>query len=313
MGFEQSGFNTKLAYDRRSDAVSSWNRNRTLHVARVQDITQLTLEMLDEHNQCEFKPAGVIGGPPCQGFSLANRNGNVNDPRNVLVTVFFDLALKLHDRNPLDFIVMENVPAIAGRRGGNIISDISNRLDDSGFSVNQVILDAADYGVPQRRKRLFLLAINKSFSLNKEWKPPRKLGSIVTVRKAIGGLPEPEYFNRNNDHRNNPHHENHWCMKPKSEKFFDGTLAEGYNQKRSFKTLSWDHPSYTVSYGNREVHVHPSGTRRLSVYEALRLQGFPNKFVLNGSMSSQITQVSEAVPPPLAHAIANSVVDAIYS
>jgi DNA (cytosine-5)-methyltransferase 1 len=68
--------------------------------------------------------------------------------------------------------------------------------------------------------------------------------------------------------------------------------------------LEWEKPSPTIAYGNREVHVHPSGRRRLSVYEALLLQGFPSDYELVGSLSAQISQVSDAVPPPLAQAIA---------
>ena len=96
-------------------------------------------------------------------------------------------------------------------------------------------------------------------------------------------------------------------MKPKSQRFFDGSLAEGYSSARSFKTLAWNEPSITASYGHREVHVHPEGTRRLSVFEAMLLQGFPKQYVLEGTLSAQIDQVSEAVPPQLAHAIATTI------
>ena len=66
-----------------------------------------------------------------------------------------------------------------------------------------------------------------------------------------------------------------------------------------------------MSYGHREVHVHPNGTRRLSVFEAMRLQGFPDSYVLEGSLSAQIDQVSEAVPPPMAQAVARSIGSAL--
>ena len=100
-------------------------------------------------------------------------------------------------------------------------------------------------------------------------------------------------------------------MRPKSPKFFDGSLTQGEWSSRSFKTLAWDKPSITVSYGHREVHVHPEGKRRLSVYEAMKIQGFPDDYVLTGTLSEQIDQISEAVPPPLAHAVANSISSAL--
>ena len=312
LGFEQAGFSTALAYDRRPDAISSWNRNRKEKNAKVRDVSLLDLETLDKDYGGEFAPIGIIGGPPCQGFSIANRGGGSHDPRNSLVTVFFDLALKLNARNSLNFIVMENVPNIQGSRGGGVLHDAVKLLESRNFIVSFHVLDAADYGVPQRRKRLFLVAYNKNvLERNQPWSIPDTKSKKKTVRDAIEHFPTPTVFSRGLGSIKNEYHENHWCMAPKSPKFFDGTLVEGYCEKRSFKTLWWDQPSYTASYGNREVHIHPSGERRLSVYEAMTLQGFPKKFVLNGSMSSQITQVSEAVPPPLAKAIALSIKTAL--
>ncbi len=311
LGFEQEGFTTGLAYDRRPDAVSSWNRNRKVPAARVMDIRGLTVQKMDEDYGEEFCPSGVIGGPPCQGFSIANRSGSRDDPRNDLAKVFFDLALKLNARKKLDFIVMENVPTIQGQRGGHILEDLLSLLNEHCFDAKYEVLDACNFGVPQRRKRLFLVATQRGRSVGSNWLAPEPSQSVMTVRKAIGHLPEPNWFKRGLDPKLNPHHENHWCMVPKSPKFFDGTLHEGFTANRSFKTLWWDRPSYTASYGNREVHIHPNCSRRLSVFEAMTIQGFPRKFVLNGSMSSQITQVSEAVPPPLAKAIAGSLVSSL--
>ena len=307
LGFENAGYKTGLAYDWRPDAVSSWNRNRSTKVAREFDVQKLSLERLDEHFGSEFKPVGVIGGPPCQGFSRANRKGSEHDPRNRLVNDFFSLALALDARSPLDFIVMENVPSIEGSRGGGMLADISKTLCDRGFAVRRDLVDAANFGVAQHRRRLFLFAVKKRAGLEPNWQSPIQSEGVRTVRDEIGSLPAPVFFHRGNSMGTKPWHENHWCMTPKSAKFFDGTLHEGYTERRSFKTLWWDRPSYTVSYGNREVHIHPSAKRRLSVYEGMLLQGFPHEFVLNGTMSSQITQVSEAVPPPLAFAVADSV------
>jgi DNA (cytosine-5)-methyltransferase 1 len=224
------------------------------------------------------------------------------------VNDFVSISLSLDERSPLDFIVMENVPSIIGARGGNRLTDIAKLLTDRGFFVRQEILDAADFGVPQRRRRLFLIAIKRFHNMEPDWKSPQPFPSHKTVRQEIGDLPEPLIFSRRQrPDTPRPHHENHWAMMPRSRKFTDGTLSEGYKARRSFKTLWWDQPSFTVSYGNREVHVHPSGRRRLSVYEGMLLQGFPQEYVLDGSMSSQITQVSEAVPPPLAKAVADTV------
>ena len=93
---------------------------------------------------------------------------------------------------------------------------------------------------------------------------------------------------------------------PRSKKFTTGELKPGSTKRRSFRVLYWNRPSYTVAYGHREVHVHPQGHRRLSVYEAMLLQDFPPDYVFVGSLSEQISMVSDAVAPPVAKAIASA-------
>lgn len=313
LGFEQAGFRTSLAYDRREPGLKSWQNNRSFGKAVNRDISKITLKQIDEDYGSEFSPTGVIGGPPCQGFSVANRYGSADDPRNKLVAKFFNIALRLHKRSPLSFIVMENVPAIQGIRGGGILEKQKAKLKRNGFSVYDKVLDAQEFGVAQRRRRLFLVAINKSITKSETWDFPDTFKKKKTVRDVIEKLPEPIYFDRSVTPETIPFHPNHWCMKPKSPKFFSGELKEGFVAKRSFKTLSWDKPSYTASYGNREVHIHPDGHRRLSVYEAMKIQGFDKKYKLSGTMSDQITQVSEAVPPPLAAVVAKKIHELVVS
>jgi DNA (cytosine-5)-methyltransferase 1 len=128
------------------------------------------------------------------------------------------------------------------------------------------------------------------------------------VKALLRNLPPPVFWTGDLDRKSIKPHPNHWCMTPKSKSFeTPGALVPGTARGRSFRTLDWNEPSPTVAYGNREVHVHPTGRRRLSVYEALLLQGFPKNYELLGTLSDQITQVSEAVPPPLGRAIARSI------
>jgi hypothetical protein len=167
----------------------------------------------------------------------------------------------------------------------------------------------AQYIPAQDRPRLILVGYNARLFPGLEWTPPRPTQSVpLTVRSVIGKLREPKYWERGLDPSSIPVHPNHWCMVPKSKNFTTrGALVQGTARGRSFRTLDWTQPSPTVAYGNREVHVHPSGRRRLSVYEALLLQGFPPEYELLGTLSAQISQVSEAVPPPLAQAVAASI------
>ena len=206
---------------------------------------------------------------------------------------------------------MENVPGLKGAANSRLLAREINRLEENGFDVCDFFVNAARHSVPQYRNRLFVLALRKDKFSMRRWSAPVGNDERMTVGDAIRGLPTPMYFARGIEKEAIPVHPNHWCMTPKSRRFFDGSLVEGHSSTRSFKTLTWDEPSITASYGHREVHVHPDGKRRLSVFEAMMIQGFPNDYVLDGTLSAQIDQVSEAVPPPLAEAVAKSISSAL--
>lgn len=315
LGFERAGFDIGLAYDIRAHSIASWNRNRpdSPH-GHVADLSAIRLADMDRDHGGRFAPSGVIGGPPCQSFTQANRSRSADDPRSKLVRHFFSIALRFHrHRQPLDFILMENVPPLAKAENGRLLEREITRLENHGFDARHFLLDAARHSVPQYRNRLFLLALPKNTLAMNWWSSPVGDDESRTVLDAIHGLPPPVHFNRAAQEETIPLHPNHWCMTPRSRRFFDGSLVEGYSSDRSFKTLAWDEPSITVSYGHREVHIHPEGKRRLSVFEAMRLQAFPDDYVLNGTLSAQIDQVSEAVPPPLAEVVAMSIKSALES
>ena len=308
LGFEQADFEIGLAYDIDAHAIASWNHNRNnAQQGQVADISHISLKDMDRHHGGKFEPTGVIGGPPCQSFSRANLFRSASDVRRHHVRKFFSVALRFHYyRPPLNFILMENVPELADAEGGGLLKKEIKRLRLHGFEVHEFLLNAVRYAVPQRRNRLFLLAIHRS-KLRNPWSTPDGNNKTVTVRDVIMEFPDPVHFKRGIKVDASSFHPNHWCMNPVSKKFGDGTLAQGYSSGRSFKTLSWDLPSITASYGHREVHIHPNGKRRLSVLEAMSLQGFPREYILKGTLSAQIDQVSEAVPPPLAKAVATGV------
>lgn len=314
LGFEQAGFEIGLALDRKKDSVDSYNRNRPeAAVAQVQDLADISLETLDLLFGGEFKPAGVIGGPPCQSFSQANVNQRVDDVRSSLPRAYADLVGTLHRRSPLDFFVMENVVGLTLAKHEPTLVAVEEKLREAGFRTARLMLNAKDYGTPQNRPRLILVGVNKAKFPEVD---PEKLGVRQepggTVRSKIGALGEPWHFSRSIDMSRHPEHINHWCMAPKSPKFHqEGGVKPGV-KGRSFKMLDWDTPSIAVAYGHREVHIHPGGRRRLSVYEAMLLQGFPAEYELVGSLSSQIDQVSEAVPPPLAKAVAEALQRRLY-
>lgn len=317
LGFEQARFTVGLAFDKKFDSVESYNHNRpSAPRGHVEDVNSLTLARLDELWGSQFEPTGLVGGPPCQSFSQANRSMSEEDPRHTLPLTYAKLLKALNARKPVEFFVMENVKGLRSQRHLHRLNLFHEALVEAGFHVTERLLNAANFGTPQNRERLFIVGLNRSLFGDIDWQEPLKLQAekrAPTVRSVLQGLPEPVYYSRDEGSNTSSFHKNHWCMAPKSRKFHDGTLRSGNTSNRSFKTLAWDKPSITVAYGHREVHVHPRCHRRLSVYEAMQLQGFPHTYELIGSLSSQIDQVSEAVPPPMAYAVAKSIASQLRS
>lgn len=309
LGFEQAGFDIGLALDRKADSVDSYNANRPDHqAAKVQDLSAASLDDIDHHYGSVFNPTAVIGGPPCQSFSQANVNQRADDARKTLPIKYAELVTALHSRSPLDFVVMENVIGLTKQKHVSTLEEVERIIGGAGFHMRRLLVNAKNYGTPQSRSRLFLIAVNSDAVSQNALDMMALIGSPGgTVSETIRSLPQPIHFRRGLDMSTADVHPNHWCMSPQSPKFHrDGGVKPGV-KGRSFKMLDWNAPSIAVAYGHREVHVHPSGRRRLSVYEAMLLQGFPPEYFLRGNLSSQIDQVSEAVPPPLAHAVALAV------
>ena len=216
LGFEHAGFSMGLAYDLNSHAIGSWNRNRPgLRRGHVADLQTMRFSDMDRDHGGHFAPSGVVGGPPCQSFSRANRSPSPDDPRSKLVRRFFTLALRLHrHRGPLKFILMENVPALENFEGGRLLDREVRRLTKNGFDVSVFIADAAAHSVPQHRHRLFLLAFPKCARAMTRWSSPEGSGQLKTVAEAIRDLPSPAQFTVGLRKDEIPRHENHWCMVP---------------------------------------------------------------------------------------------------
>ncbi|MGH8075710.1 MAG: DNA cytosine methyltransferase [Lysobacter sp.] len=312
-GFDSAGFRTIFAADSMQAAVSSFNHNANADIATVLDLLSTSSADIAKavHKRIVLagaSPRGLIGGPPCQGVSNANNQSGPEDPRNRLFARYSNIVLDLDKTFGLDFFVFENVPGLKAAKNKPLYDTLKKKLGKA-YELHEAILDASKFGVPQTRRRLIIVGISKRLKgADFQFPVPAENAEVPTVKGAIGGLPEPIFFARGASGGDRATHVNHWTMAPKSKKFSDSAaLKDG----RSFIRLEWDAPSRTVAYGNREIHVHPSGTRRLSIYEALRLQGFPKSFELLGNLSEQVTQVSNAVPPPVAAAVARSIAAAL--
>lgn len=164
LGFEQAGFEVVSAIDIWADAVKTYNHNREDKVAQVASVEDFNNEVLPELVK-QQKISGIIGGPPCQGFSTVGKR-DVDDPRNKMYLEFYK-AVKI--ASP-DFFVIENVKGMLTLNKGAFVKDLLERFGENGlgYTISYKLLNAADYGVPQNRYRVFYVGIkNRLFEFPK--------------------------------------------------------------------------------------------------------------------------------------------------
>ena len=314
-GFIQAGFEPVLAIDVNRAAIATYARNHPSAKTICVDLATTdpaTILDLWEDNAEGVEPVGIIGGPPCQAFSSSNVHQAENDPRRKLLDNYARIIASFAERYTVDFFVIENVPGLIHNKHKTLFDEFKKAVGESDFEVTSKILDAGTFGVPQHRKRLIAVGVNRNRYPDTELRlqegscdPPPPVGS------AIKDLPEPAYCAKALTQNDVPFHPNHVAMVPRSVRFTDGSLSAGNSRGLSFKVLSWNAPSYTVAYGHNEVHVHPDCHRRLSIYEAMLLQGFSHSYELKGTFTEQVRLVSDAVPPPLAEGIASTLAKAL--
>src|SRR5262249_52884912 len=257
-------------------AIETYNWNDSRNIAVKTDIRDLSARQIVElvkRAAPGLAPHGVIGGPPCQSFSLSNVRKNSRDPRARLGQEYARLLKALNEAFQLDFFVFENVLGLKSHRHRRRLALIRRDLRRAGFNLFEQKLDATVFGVPQKRRRFFVVGINR-FKF-----PALVFNFLEGIFKErlkfeieLEIYQQPQFFKRKLKSDEIPFHPNHWAMNPRSPKF---TTGQHSTDGRSFKRLAWDKPSWTVAYGNREVHIHPTGERRISVLEAMLLQGFP--------------------------------------
>ena len=306
LGYRNAGFPLVFAVDMSHWAIKSHRRNFGDTVSIAADLVDLgpdgVLQLLGEVLS-PGEAIGIVGGPPCQGFSRANAGAMANDPRNGLPILYLEIVEALQEHYDVRFVLFENVLGIRDKKHSGVFGEILSKFNEIDLCAGVEEHSALDYGVAQTRSRVIISAFGSKRSAA-AFIPQKIPRGDLTVRSVIEGLPEPAFFSRNLTPDAIAHHPNHWTMRPLSKRFADPEALPV--PSRSFRRLSWDRPSPTVAYGHREIHVHPEGRRRLSIYEAMLLQGFPPDFVLEGPLSAQVEQVSNAVPPPLATALARA-------
>lgn len=318
LGFLWAGFKIIWAIDNAPDAVATYKKNIGDHIL-LADINSINPSDIPA---CDL----IIGGPPCQSFSLAGKR-QTEDKRGQLIWKYMDI---LREKRPKVFL-FENVQGLLSARNSRkekIIDLLGKEFRDLGYSIISKLINAADYGVPQIRQRVIIIGHNQNVALDFPQKTHSENGGdgllpYVSVKEAIGDLPAPT-IDSLIDH----------CPPTMSEldRFIVSHVKPGGNymdipqtvnstrirrlQREGGHTTCYgrmhpDKPSYTINtYFNRPnvgCNIHYSEDRLITVREAMRLQSFPDSFkVVARSKQAKNTIIGNAVPPLLAYKLALS-------
>lgn len=342
LGFENAGYNVILANEIDPEIALSYRCNHPGTLMLNCDIKELA----DDIDGCIKQYSGIagpdkinsiqeqlklvdviIGGPPCQGFSMAGgriRKAKVlfEDPRNYLFHQYFRIIQKYEPK----YFVFENVVGLLSSKNGEILETIKALFSDDanfqkgGYSLNIKVFDASDFGVPQCRKRVLIIGSKKSFNLEKTIQETisslepdlrDKFLTKRTVRDAISDLAV---------HVGEDGYPNH-CATIHSQKALERIKKIKPNQNftsldediksvhsGAYGRLDWDKPATTITTRfdtpSAGRYIHPDADRTITQREAARLQSFPDTFVFRGSKSSICKQIGNAVPPQLAEFVA---------
>ncbi|HHK3116101.1 TPA: DNA cytosine methyltransferase [Neisseria gonorrhoeae] len=308
LGFEQAGFQQLLSVEMESDYCQTYRTNFPRHQLLQKDLTTLTEQDLTNCLNGQSVDL-VIGGPPCQGFSMAGKIGRIftDDPRNHLFKEFVRIVKIVQPY----FFVMENVARLYTHNSGRTRIEIIQAFQNIGYSVECKILSAADFGVPQIRSRVIFIGRRDKGKIS--FPEPLQI-SHQTVGSAIGHFPKLAAG------ESNPHVANHEAMNHSAQMLEKMAFVKnGGNRNdipeplrpktgdiRKYIRYNSNKPAVCITGDMRKV-FHYEQNRALTVRELAALQSFPDNFIFCGSKIAQQQQVGNAVPPLLAKAIAESI------
>jgi len=331
LGLTKAGFDVKLSFDIDSQCIETVNANKKYHRIKgtVSDVKEMLQgQLLHISNLKKGELDLLAGGPPCQGFSVQRTVGGDADDRNLLVDEYGDLIIDIMPK----FFLLENVPGIGGKRGREILNKFKEKIQIAGYFCHESVLDAQEYGVPQRRKRYIL--VGERMDLDKcffKW-PSCTKSDPPTVRQTIAWLPPAPKTGK--PHENFPLHRADKLSKKNLERIRaitsgqsrldlpDHLLAECHKisaakigHRNVYGRMEWDNvaPTITARFDSftRGKFGHPEQDRSISLLEGALLQTFPKDYIFVGNKVEVARQIGNAVPPRLAQKIGVSIIKAL--
>jgi DNA (cytosine-5)-methyltransferase 1 len=310
VGMKRAGFLPIASIDNKTDAVETYSRHTPEAEHYCDNIREISFA------KYRGKAEVVFGGPPCQPFSTGGLRKGTSDPRNMMPE-FLRVIDEVH---PKAFVI-ENVPGLASKSRIEYLLQLLRELHGLGYMVSWRILLAADYGVPQKRKRLFIVGMrNTSFWFPKPThgsaaaKSHVPAGSVISIENPLGTPPNcPVIFAKYPDPRRSPYagHVYNGGGRPIDLQAPCHTvLASAGGYKTHWVDTQNIAPAYTkhLLNGGQPWCGEVPGARRMTIQESVLIQSFPKTMVFAGKLSSQYTQVGNAVPPLLAEALGTALI-----
>lgn len=327
-------FRTVVALDFDDKAANTFKMNMPNADVLVGDITKPDVKSDVISRSKKTGVNMIIGGPPCQGYSMKGKKLGLKDPRNFLFREYLDIVSKIQPK----VFVIENVKGLLLSSSGWFKDEILKAIEDLGYHVEYGVLNAADFGVPQSRERaIFICCKNQTIPL-----PEASEKKHTTVRDAIGDLSylesgegdfEQDYYleakttyqklmrkgsNRLYNHKASNHKniaiEKLKLIPPEQGKeFLPDDMVGNQKFKTTWGRLKWDEVSPTIDTrfdaSSNGTNNHPYLNRAITPREAARIQSFDDRFVFYGSKVHVRKQIGNAVPPLLAKAIADRIAE----
>ncbi|MCY7711285.1 DNA (cytosine-5-)-methyltransferase [Bacillus safensis] len=288
VGFKASGFDIVKALDFDKNAVKAYRHNFGDHVEQA-DISTINIESLPSTDV-------IFGGPPCQDFSVAGKGAGVDGDRGKLVWRYLDI---IEAKKPKAF-VFENVKGLLSKRHRSTFDGLLAKFSEIGYEVSWQLINAWDYGVAQKRERVFIVGTRKDLGFKFEFPKPLE-GDYRTavLRDVIGDLPElnNDGYGLRNDEKPYAHKipdGGNWRSLPEDEQkaFMKGAFYSGGGQTTYLRRMSMDEPGLTITasvLAKATCHLHPKedkkSPRRFTVRECLRIQSVPDTYVLPDDIS----------------------------